>query len=52
MAEGYFTIFGPEDAHMPGVALAEDSTSDETLAEGITGPVIPVRKVVVKVEPT
>jgi biofilm protein TabA len=34
---GSFTIFGPQDVHMPGVALEE-------------GPAVVVRKVVVKVE--
>lgn len=52
VAEGYFTVFGPQDAHMPGVAIAEDPTSNWTFADSLAGPPsLPVRKVVVKVEP-
>ena len=52
VAEGYFTVFGPQDAHMPGVALAEDVTSDSVLSSFLVGPANePVRKVVVKVDP-
>lgn len=52
VAEGYFTVFGPQDAHMPGVAIAEDATSDWTIADSLVGPgSLPVRKVVVKVDP-
>ena len=45
VAEGFFTVFGPKDSHMPGVALAEDVVFDH-YSSGTT-----VRKVVVKVDP-
>jgi YhcH/YjgK/YiaL family protein len=45
VAEGYFTVFGPQDGHMPGVALGDDATFDHYQ----TGKA--VRKVVVKVDP-
>lgn len=52
VAEGHFTVFGPQDAHMPGVAVAEDNSSDWTFSDLLSGPgAVPVRKVVVKVEP-
>lgn len=40
LGTGYFTVFGPNDAHMPGVAL-----------EGVPAQEL-VRKVVVKVDPS
>ena len=36
---GTFTIFGPSDVHLPGVALADDAPAEK-----------PVRKIVLKVE--
>ena len=45
VAEGFFTVFGPQDAHMPGVALAEAAVFDH-YTTGAT-----VRKIVVKVDP-
>jgi biofilm protein TabA len=52
LAEGYFTVFGPQDAHMPGVAIAENTASDWTFSAALAGPGShPVRKVVVKVDP-
>ena len=45
VAEGFFTVFGPQDAHMPGVALAEAAVFDHYTAGHS------VRKVVVKVDP-
>lgn len=51
VAEGYFTVFGPQDAHMPGVAIAEDPTSNWTVADLLAGPSqLPVRKIVVRIE--
>lgn len=45
LAEGYFTILGPQDAHMPGVALCDGAAFDHYTAGH------DVRKVVVKVDP-
>lgn len=45
LAEGFFTIFGPHDAHMPGVAVNDGAVFDHYT----TGHA--VRKVVVKVDP-
>ena len=44
LSEGYFTVFGPQDGHLPGVAL------DDNADFSTTGPI--VRKVVVKVDPS
>jgi biofilm protein TabA len=49
---GYFTVFGPHDGHMPGVAVTEDTSSDFTFSSHLAGPVETlVRKVVIKVDP-
>jgi biofilm protein TabA len=45
VAEGFFTVFGPHDAHMPGVAISDGAAFDHYT----TGHA--VRKVVVKVDP-
>lgn len=44
LGTGYFTVFGPNDAHMPGLAL-EDAALEGVAAQEV------VRKVVVKVDP-
>lgn len=52
VAEGFFTVFGPEDVHMPGVAVAENTASDSVFSSILQGPPNQlVRKVVVKVDP-
>lgn len=50
--EGYFTVFGPHDGHMPGVAVTDNSASDITFSSHLSGPAeTQVRKVVIKVDP-
>jgi YhcH/YjgK/YiaL family protein len=52
VAEGFFTVFGPQDVHMPGVAIAENTASDAAFSAAMSGPTnLSVRKVVVKVDP-
>ncbi|QDU31186.1 Toxin-antitoxin biofilm protein TabA [Anatilimnocola aggregata] len=48
----FFTVFGPHDAHMPGVAVSDDPASDFTLSSHLSGPTEQqVRKIVIKVDP-
>ncbi|WP_254512177.1 YhcH/YjgK/YiaL family protein [Anatilimnocola floriformis] len=52
VAEGFFTVFGPQDAHMPGVSIAENPECDSPFSSYLGGPAnLSVRKVVVKVDP-
>ena len=52
VAEGFFTVFGPQDAHMPGVAIGENTASDSVFSTALGGPgALTVRKVVVKIDP-
>ncbi|WP_425616310.1 YhcH/YjgK/YiaL family protein [Anatilimnocola sp. NA78] len=49
---GYFTVFGPHDGHMPGVAVTNSPESDFTFSSRLSGPAETlVRKVVIKVDP-
>lgn len=52
LSAGYFMVLGPADAHMPGVALADDPASEISFSSHLAGPPgTQVRKIVIKVDP-